>query len=1066
MTLSRRAAVLAFVLGVGGACADEFAPDPAGGFAAAVAESWPRTLLLGDTVTLRVAVTDRATGIGVAPAGIEWTVEPVGALARVHAAGDSAVFLVAAIGGVELTASLRDPAFDTASATAELGLRLAGAVLLAPEQDTLRSLGDTLVLRVRGVDANGAPVRVPGWSWSVPPAAPVVAVDATDADSARVVAVADGVATIGASHALCAPACSVSIGVGVRQTPASLVLDHDSTTLAALSATTLLSATLRDARGSVVASASGLVWDAAEPGVVTVVAGATPGQAVVTAVGNGVTTVRARHGTLVDSVRVRVRQEAVEVVALAGSGQSGVVGAPLVDSVRVEVRDARSHPVANAVVTWSALNGGAIAGSAATGTDGRAAARWTLGPTAGAQSAAAVLAGGDTARFDAVAQPGPAASIEVAPDSIRLESVGQTASVSAAVRDAFGNAVPAPVGFHSTAPSVAAADPAGTVTALANGTAWIVGTSGGLVDSVRVVVALAPASLTLSIDSLRFESIGASSPVNATIRDAGGAIIADPSGIVWETTSPAAAVAATAGDSTRATITAVSNGVAFVRARLGTLIDEVAVTVDQVVASAIAVAGNGQSASAGATLADSIRVEARDSRGNPVAAAAVTWSVLSGGGAVSGSGTTGSDGRAAVAWTLGPVAGSQQARAVVAGTDTAVFTATAAPGSAASLTITPANAVLGWLGKTVQASATVRDAFGNAVAMPVTWSSTSGGVASVGPSGTVTALANGTAAIVASAGGLADTMDVVVSQLVATMSMSLGADTLAVGDTLRLVATPRDSGGSVSAGEVIAWTSTDTTVASVDPGGRVTARARGTATIRATADGVSGSTVVTVAAWALLFDGNDFVQVAHAPALDVDSVFTLEAWVRPDAAAGTSAVVAMWSGSKAGSAWGLYLNGLVPTARFQSSTGNTVTTLAGPAAVPLGSWSHVALVFDRGTASILVNGVVVATQTGVPALNDPAVPLRFGADAAGSPAYLTGALDEIRLWGVARAASDVQATMNGRMAVPTLGLRAYWPLIEGTGDPVGVVGGLIGVRGGAVGDGAAPAWTLQASPVP
>lgn len=70
---------------------------------------------------------------------------------------------------------------------------------------------------------------------------------------------------------------------------------------------------------------------------------------------------------------------------------------------------------------------------------------------------------------------------------------------------------------------------------------------------------------------------------------------------------------------------------------------------------------------------------------------------------------------------------------------------------------------------------------------------------------------------------------------------------LEVGQTLTFEATTRGPGGETLAGRNVSWSSTDPSVATINAStGRVTAVARGTTTIRATSEGVSGSTILTV----------------------------------------------------------------------------------------------------------------------------------------------------------------------------------------------------------------------------
>ena len=86
-----------------------------------------------------------------------------------------------------------------------------------------------------------------------------------------------------------------------------------------------------------------------------------------------------------------------------------------------------------------------------------------------------------------------------------------------------------------------------------------------------------------------------------------------------------------------------------------------------------------------------------------------------------------------------------------------------------------------------------------------------------------------------------------VQAAVATVSVSLSS-TLPVKQTAQATATLRDASGNVLSGQTIAWTSSNTGVASVSASGLVTAVAAGSATIVATSGGKTGSAALTVTA--------------------------------------------------------------------------------------------------------------------------------------------------------------------------------------------------------------------------
>ncbi len=150
----------------------------------------------------------------------------------------------------------------------------------------------------------------------------------------------------------------------------------------------------------------------------------------------------------------------------------------------------------------------------------------------------------------------------------------------------------------------------------------------------------------------------------------------------------------------------------------------------------------------------------------------------------------------------------------------------------ATVLVSPATASLSALGDTVRFSAEVRDQRGRIMATaPVDWSTSDAMLATVDGNGLVTAVANGSATIMAVAGAASGTATATIRQLVVEVDVSPAADTLMAGDTLRLSAEARDANSHRVGTAVFVWHSTDVDVATVDQGGLVRALADGTARI-------------------------------------------------------------------------------------------------------------------------------------------------------------------------------------------------------------------------------------------
>ena len=169
------------------------------------------------------------------------------------------------------------------------------------------------------------------------------------------------------------------------------------------------------------------------------------------------------------------------------------------------------------------------------------------------------------------------------------------------------------------------------------------------------------------------------------------------------------------------------------------------------------------------------------------------------------------------------------------------------PSEATSVTVAPGSAELTALGDTVRLSAEVRDQRG--AVMPsaaVTWSTSDDSVVSADGSGLVTARGNGSATITAASGSASGTATVTVTQAAAAVSVSPAAETLVVGDTVRLSAAAADARGHSVAVAAFAWTSSAASVAAVDSTGLVTGVGEGAATITAVAGSASGTAAITV----------------------------------------------------------------------------------------------------------------------------------------------------------------------------------------------------------------------------
>ena len=160
---------------------------------------------------------------------------------------------------------------------------------------------------------------------------------------------------------------------------------------------------------------------------------------------------------------------------------------------------------------------------------------------------------------------------------------------------------------------------------------------------------------------------------------------------------------------------------------------------------------------------------------------------------------------------------------------------------------------------------------------------------------------------------------------------------------------------------------------------------------------------------ALSFNGTSSrVVVADAASLDLTSALTLEAWVRPDALS-TWRTVAVKERS-GGIVYSLYANNSGNRPVGQVDIGGERNAL-GASALPLDTWTHLAVTWDGTTLRLYVNGAEAGSTVAVGTLIDSGGPLDIGGNTVWGE-YFDGLIDEVRVYNRALGAAEIQADMQ------------------------------------------------------
>jgi fibronectin type 3 domain-containing protein len=181
---------------------------------------------------------------------------------------------------------------------------------------------------------------------------------------------------------------------------------------------------------------------------------------------------------------------------------------------------------------------------------------------------------------------------------------------------------------------------------------------------------------------------------------------------------------------------------------------------------------------------------------------------------------------------------------------------------------------------------------------------------------------------------------------------------------------------------------------------------------------VAGATRTTAGRFgrALSFDGvDDRVNVNDAASLDLTTGMTLEAWVNPTAAGGAWRTVVIKE-QPAQLAYALYSaeSNNRPSAHAYT---NADIDARGGAAVPLNTWTHLAVTYDGAMLRLYVNGAPAAGRALTGAMVTSSSPLRIGGNAVWGE-YFKGLIDEVRVYNRALTSGEIAADMAASV-VPT-----------------------------------------------
>jgi hypothetical protein len=182
---------------------------------------------------------------------------------------------------------------------------------------------------------------------------------------------------------------------------------------------------------------------------------------------------------------------------------------------------------------------------------------------------------------------------------------------------------------------------------------------------------------------------------------------------------------------------------------------------------------------------------------------------------------------------------------------------------------------------------------------------------------------------------------------------------------------------------------------------------------------------------AVRFDGdNDYARVFSPSGLQLTDSITIEAWISfEEGGLGNPAIV---SKGLENPDYEVFLDTNLQSTTIGMSL-DPVGTIMSQTVLDAGTWYHIAFTYDGSNIKLYINGALDKTQTGSGLINTSTTSLYMAKQGNPIDHRYKGALDELRIWNIARLQNEIIQDLNKELTGSEKGLVGYWKFNEEDG---------------------------------